>query len=153
VYWELLKKLIDKPHHGNFWPKSLEKVGAENKLKLHWKRLQDTPDICKMSSMITAAQWVPRGFAAQFPQVYKLDESEFDRIASLAKLQLDDAEEDLKEAQEEGEDVEEGDEHNDEEMEGEGDEENKAAAPVKYVSWVFVKYYGPFANKLTQDRR
>ncbi|KAM0483098.1 hypothetical protein ACHAPX_002543 [Trichoderma viride] len=84
-----------------------------------------------MSSMITAAQWVPRGFAAQFPQVYKLDESEFDRIASLAKLQLDDAEEDLKEAQEEGEDAEEGDEHNDEEMEGEGDEENKAAAPVK----------------------
>lgn len=54
-------------------------------------------------SMITAAQWVPRGFAAPFPQKYTLDESEFARIAELAKLQLDDAEEDLKEAQEEGE--------------------------------------------------
>lgn len=52
-----------------------------------------------MSSMITAAQWVPRGFAAPFPQKYTLDETEFARIAELAKLQLDDAEEDLKEAQ------------------------------------------------------
>ncbi|GFP52318.1 uncharacterized WD repeat-containing protein C17D11.16 [Trichoderma asperellum] len=84
-----------------------------------------------MSSMITAAQWVPRGFAAQFPQVYKLDESEFDRIAALAKLQLDDAEEDLKEAQEEGEDAEEGDANNDEEMGGE-DKENKAEATAKF---------------------
>ncbi|GAB0132951.1 hypothetical protein EsDP_00001371 [Epichloe bromicola] len=56
-----------------------------------------------MSSMITAAQWVPRGFAAPFPKKYTLDESEFERIAELAKLQLDDAEEDLKEAQENGE--------------------------------------------------
>lgn len=85
-----------------------------------------------MSSMITAAQWVPRGFAAQFPQVYKLDESEFDRIAALAKLQLDDAEEDLKEAQE-GEDAEEEDENNDEDMGGEEDKENKAKSTVKYV--------------------
>ncbi|KAG8428355.1 rRNA-processing protein [Metarhizium acridum] len=52
-------------------------------------------------SMITAAQWVPRGFAAPFPKKYTLDESEFARIAELARLQLDDAEEDLKEAQEE----------------------------------------------------
>lgn len=51
-------------------------------------------------SMITAAQWVPRGFAAPFPQKYQLDESEFERISGLAKLQLDDAEEDLKQAQE-----------------------------------------------------
>lgn len=51
-------------------------------------------------SMITAAQWVPRGFAAPFPQKYTLDEDEYERIAELAKLQLDDAEEDLKEAQE-----------------------------------------------------
>ena len=49
--------------------------------------------------MITAAQWVPRGFAAPFPQRYTLDESEYERIADLAKLQLDDAEEDLREAQ------------------------------------------------------
>ncbi|EGX92168.1 transducin family protein [Cordyceps militaris CM01] len=56
-------------------------------------------------SMITAAQWVPRGFAAPFPQKYTLDEAEYERIAELAKLQLDDAEDDLKEAQEkEGDD-------------------------------------------------
>ncbi|OAA73154.1 transducin family protein [Cordyceps fumosorosea ARSEF 2679] len=56
-------------------------------------------------SIITAAQWVPRGFAAPFPQKYTLDEAEYERIAELAKLQLDDAEEDLKEAQEkEGDD-------------------------------------------------
>lgn len=68
-------------------------------------------------SMITAAQWVPRGFAAPFPQKYKLDESEYERIAELAKLQLDDAEEDLKEAQENGE-------GEDEEQEnGKGDDE------------------------------
>lgn len=50
--------------------------------------------------MITAAQWVPRGFAAPFPQKYALDESEFARIQELAQLQLDDAEDDLKEAEE-----------------------------------------------------
>ncbi|PWI75012.1 hypothetical protein PCL_08326 [Purpureocillium lilacinum] len=55
-------------------------------------------------SMITAAQWVPRGFAAPFPKKYTLDEEEYGRIAELAKLQLDDAEEDLKEAQEDGAD-------------------------------------------------
>lgn len=55
-----------------------------------------------MTSMITAAQWVPRGFAAPFPQKYEFNEEEFERIADLAKLQLDDAEEDLKEAQEAG---------------------------------------------------
>ncbi|KAL6908721.1 WD repeat domain-containing protein [Trichoderma evansii] len=85
-----------------------------------------------MSSMITAAQWVPRGFAAQFPQVYKLDESEFDRIAALAKLQLDDAEEDLKEAQEDGEDAEEGDENEDKEMGGDEDKENEADSTTKF---------------------
>ncbi|KAI9171358.1 transducin family protein [Paramyrothecium foliicola] len=59
-------------------------------------------------SMITAAQWVPRGFAAPFPQKYTLDEEEYGRIAELAKLQLEDAEDDLKEAQEEGSDEENG---------------------------------------------
>ncbi|KAF6815100.1 WD domain-containing protein [Colletotrichum sojae] len=51
-------------------------------------------------SMITTSTWVPRGFAAPFPSKYTFDEAEFERIAELAKLQLDDAEEDLKEAQE-----------------------------------------------------
>jgi len=50
-------------------------------------------------SMITATAWVPRGFAAQFPTKYAFDEEEFKRITDLAKLQLDDAKEDLEEAQ------------------------------------------------------
>jgi len=53
--------------------------------------------------MITSAAWVPRGFAAPFPSKYHFDETEFERIAELAKLQLDDAKEDLKEAQEQEE--------------------------------------------------
>jgi periodic tryptophan protein 1 len=48
--------------------------------------------------MITATAWVPRGFAAPFPTRYTFDEEEFSRIAELAKLQLDDANEDLDEA-------------------------------------------------------
>ncbi|KAI1326189.1 WD40 repeat-like protein [Xylariaceae sp. FL0255] len=50
-------------------------------------------------SMITTAAWVPRGFAAPFPSRYDFDEDEFQRIADLAKLQLDDAKDDLEEAQ------------------------------------------------------
>ncbi|KAI9808936.1 MAG: hypothetical protein M1826_004009 [Phylliscum demangeonii] len=49
-------------------------------------------------SMITATAWVPCGFAAEFPTKYQFDEAEFDRIAKLAKLQLDDAKEDLDDA-------------------------------------------------------
>jgi periodic tryptophan protein 1 len=52
-------------------------------------------------SMITATAWVPRGFAAPFPTKYTFDEEEFNRIAELAKLQLDDANEDLDEARDE----------------------------------------------------
>ena len=53
-------------------------------------------------SMITATAWVPRGFAAPFPTKYTFDEEEFQRIAELAKLQLDDANEELDEARKEG---------------------------------------------------
>ncbi|KAI9788974.1 MAG: hypothetical protein M1816_006432 [Peltula sp. TS41687] len=49
-------------------------------------------------SMITATAWVPRGFPARHPTKYDFDETEFDRIAELAKLQLDEAKEDLEEA-------------------------------------------------------
>jgi periodic tryptophan protein 1 len=49
-------------------------------------------------SMITATTWVPRGFAAPFPTRYNVDEAELDRIAQLARLQLDDAKEDLEDA-------------------------------------------------------
>lgn len=48
--------------------------------------------------MITTSTWVPRGFAAPFPSKYNFDEEEFERIASLAKLKLDDANDDLEEA-------------------------------------------------------
>lgn len=84
-----------------------------------------------MTSMITAAQWVPRGFAAPFPKKYELDESEYERIAELAKLQLDDAEDDLKEAQddESGKDEQEGD--GDQEMEVDG---GKKSEKVKFVT-------------------
>ena len=51
-------------------------------------------------SLITAASWVPRGFAAPFPTKYEFDEAEFERVAELAKLHLDDAKDDLQEAQE-----------------------------------------------------
>ena len=49
-------------------------------------------------SMITASLWVPRGAAAAFPTKYDVDEHELARISKLAKLQLDDAKEDLDEA-------------------------------------------------------
>jgi periodic tryptophan protein 1 len=49
-------------------------------------------------SMITATTWLPRGYAAAFPTKYEFDEDEYARIAKLAKLQLEDAEEDLAEA-------------------------------------------------------
>ena len=42
-------------------------------------------------SMITATTWVPRGFAAPFPEKYQFDEDEYELISQLAKLQLDDA--------------------------------------------------------------
>ena len=49
-------------------------------------------------SMITATAWVPRGFAAPFPTKYEFNEAEFERISSLAKLQLEEAKEDLETA-------------------------------------------------------
>ncbi|PMD52098.1 WD40 repeat-like protein [Hyaloscypha bicolor E] len=55
-------------------------------------------------SMITATAWVPRGFAAPFPTKYTFDEDEFARIAELAKIQLDDANEDLEDARKEAAD-------------------------------------------------
>ena len=51
-------------------------------------------------SMITATSWVPRHKASQHPSRYVFSEEEYERISKLAKLELDDAREDLKEAQE-----------------------------------------------------
>ena len=49
-------------------------------------------------SMITASLWVPRGAAATFPERYDIDEDELARISKLAKLKLEDANEDLRDA-------------------------------------------------------
>lgn len=49
-------------------------------------------------SMITASLWVSRGAAAAFPEKYDVDEDELARISKLAKLQLEDAKEDLNDA-------------------------------------------------------
>ena len=49
--------------------------------------------------MVLATTWVRRGVAAQFPTKYEIDEAELSRISQLAKLQLEDAQEDLEEAQ------------------------------------------------------
>jgi hypothetical protein len=87
---------------------------------------KDTQHCTFIMSMITAASWVPRGFAAPFPQKYTLDEAEFERIAELAKLQLDDAQEDLKEAQEGKNGAKEDDKKdNDDEMKDDGENPQK----------------------------
>ncbi|KAF7712952.1 rRNA processing protein Pwp1 [Penicillium ucsense] len=48
-----------------------------------------------MSSMITTTAWVRRGVAAQFPTKYEIDEDEMNRISKLARMQLEDAQDDL----------------------------------------------------------
>ncbi|EXJ94462.1 hypothetical protein A1O1_02858 [Capronia coronata CBS 617.96] len=50
-------------------------------------------------SMTLATTWVRRGVAAQFPTKYQVDEAELGRISKLARLQLEDAQEDLEIAQ------------------------------------------------------
>lgn len=45
--------------------------------------------------MITTTAWVRRGVAAQFPTKYEIDEEEMGRISKLARMQLEDAKEDL----------------------------------------------------------
>ncbi|CAG7970992.1 unnamed protein product [Penicillium salamii] len=52
-----------------------------------------------MSSMITTTSWVKRGVAAQFPTKYVIDEAEMSRISKLARMQLEDAKEDMSAAQ------------------------------------------------------
>ncbi|CAK4033409.1 WD repeat-containing [Lecanosticta acicola] len=53
-----------------------------------------------MTDMITATAWVPRGHAAAFPTKYQMDDGEYARIAKLAKMELDDAKDDLEQARE-----------------------------------------------------
>lgn len=51
--------------------------------------------------MISSSCWVPRGFASEFPEKYELDDAEMERITQMAKLELEDAKEDLEQAQKE----------------------------------------------------
>jgi periodic tryptophan protein 1 len=80
--------------------------------------------------MITATTWVPRGFAAPFPTKYTFDEEEFKRIAELAKLQLDDANEDLDEARN-------GARAANASSDGEGSDAKDIERPLKSTAWVF----------------
>ncbi|KAK9458232.1 WD40-repeat-containing domain protein [Dipodascopsis uninucleata] len=51
--------------------------------------------------MISCTTWVPRGYAAEFPVQYELDDQELDRISKFAQLRLDDARNDLENAENE----------------------------------------------------
>ena len=67
-----------------------------------WEQKEkDTLLETEVFAMITATAWVPRGFSARFPERYEFDDKEYDRIAALARIQLEDAKEDLEEAQDE----------------------------------------------------
>lgn len=91
------------------------------------------------TAMITATAWVPRGFAAQFPVRKELNDEEFERIAAMSKLKLEDAQEDLEGAEAEARIEDEDDADNgpsDDEMEEDEDEIEaaKAAASKAAVS-------------------
>ncbi|CAH6718791.1 periodic tryptophan protein 1 [[Candida] jaroonii] len=45
--------------------------------------------------MISSTAWVPRGYAAEFPEKYELNDEEMERITAMAKLQLSDEPEEL----------------------------------------------------------
>ncbi|KAI5307393.1 hypothetical protein KEM56_002400 [Ascosphaera pollenicola] len=50
------------------------------------------------SSMITTTAWVRRGVAAPFPEKYEIDEAEMERISQMARTQLFNAQEGLRDA-------------------------------------------------------
>ncbi|KAF9886641.1 hypothetical protein FE257_011281 [Aspergillus nanangensis] len=77
-------------------------------------------------SMITTTGWVRRGVAAQFPTKYEIDEKEMDRISKLARMQLEEAQGDLKAAQEGA-----GEDDEMEEDSNEGADASKAATEGK----------------------
>lgn len=72
--------------------------------------------------MTLAARWVRRGVAAEFPQKYEVDEAELGRIEKLARLQLQDAKEDLDAAQHKS--------ANDDDDEDSEDDDEDAGAPT-----------------------
>jgi periodic tryptophan protein 1 len=76
-------------------------------------------------SMITTSAWVRRGVAAQFPTKYEINEEEMDRISKLARMQLEEAQGDLKAAQEDEEMEEDKKEGADDAMEDDSKEEEE----------------------------
>lgn len=96
--------------------------------------------------MITTTAWVRRGVAAQFPTKYEIDEEEMGRISKLARMQLEDAREDLSAAKEgkvdggEGDMAMDEDEREDGKMEEEDVEKSSKAGKDskgnEYVLWV-----------------
>ena len=70
--------------------------------------------------MITTTTWVRRGVAAQFPTKYEIDEAEMSRISKLARMQLEDAKDDMNAAQDGSED------EGDDAMEEDAEEKNSA---------------------------
>lgn len=89
--------------------------------------------------MITATTWVPRGFAAPFPSKYQFDEDEYDRISKLANLQLEDAKEELEEAQAEAE--------------GKANGTSGTASKKKDDEWVWKSILLKYTLTLLQRRR
>lgn len=57
-------------------------------------------------SIISSTSWVPRGFPSEFPIQYEIDDAEMERIAGLARLQLDEAKADAEGSGEDEEEVE-----------------------------------------------
>lgn len=91
-----------------------------------------------MSSMITTTSWVRRGVAAQMPIKYEIDEEEMNRISTLAKLQLEDAQSDLKAAQEgDDDDDDEAMEEDDKKDVMEEDSGKKTEATTAEYVWMF----------------
>lgn len=84
-------------------------------------------------SMITASAWVRRGVAAQFPTKYEIDEEEMNRISKLARMQLEEAQGDLKAAQEAEDEQMEEDTKEGDAMDDSKDEKEKPTESKEYV--------------------
>lgn len=58
----------------------------------------DTTTIQMSGSLISAVSWVKRGVALQNPSKYVLDDQELERVSALARIELEDAQVELKRA-------------------------------------------------------
>jgi periodic tryptophan protein 1 len=74
-----------------------------------------------MSSLISAVSWVRRGVALQNPSKYVLDDKELERVSALARIELEDAQVELKRAHEAAKSMGQGDDI--EVLDGEGVED------------------------------